>query len=607
MRKYFIFAFIAAFFVSCKQNETKISTAQDKTDEYTLAQLDSIGRAFVPETGEYGGTINIILSSDPDGFCPALTNSGYSMNVLELIFDGLIRRNPIDLEYEPNIAKDWEVSQDGLAWKFNLRDDVYFSDGVKLTAQDVLFTFNDVVYSEKLNPPLNYNFRVDGEKIAVSAPDSFTVEFKLPKPFAPFLTVVGMSILPKHLYEKHAADATLESFLSSGTDPKNVVGSGPFMLSKVELGQQIILAKNPYFWKKDAQGNALPYLDFVRFAIIQEPNMQTMMFQNGKIDHYMLSGEHFPHLKPKEKEGNFKLYRVGPRWYDRFFVFNQNNQVDEKTGKPFLDPKKQKWFRSKEFRQACAYAINYDDIIKIVFNGLAYPPAGVWGNHKGKFSDPSIKQYYYDLQKADSLLNSIGYIRNADGARSDDEGNPIEFTITTSAGIERIAKMFGIVRKDLEQLGFKVHLDFVEFNTMISRIYNTYNWDIVAFSLGGIVDPHFGTSSNIPTSQRYIINPQRKDKNGRDIPKENRDYELRVAEIFEEAVKEMDEEKRAQLYFEWQNIDKEQCHFVYLPIDEVILGLQNKFGNIHLTSNLNSMESLIHNIDEIYLKTPVEK
>ena len=601
MIKYFILAVAAGFLLlACGKSGIQNQKSHSRAD-YTLEQLDSIGRAFVPEIGKYGGTINLVLASDPDGFCPALTNSGYSQDVLGFIFEGLIRRNPVDLEYEPNIAESWEVSPDGLVWTFKLRNDVHFSDGVKLTSADVYFTFNGVVYNDKLNSPLNYNFRVDGEKIIVSALDSLTVEFRLPKPFAPFLTVVGMPILPKHLYEKHANDGTLEAFLSSGTNPRNVVGTGPFMLSRVELGQQVVLARNPHYWKKDAAGNALPYLDFVRFVIIKEPNMQTMMFQNGKIDHYMLSGEHFPLLKPREKQGNFKIYRVGPRWFDRFFVFNQNNQIDERTGRAFLDPKKQRWFRTKEFRQAAAYAINYDEIINIVFNGLAYQPAGVWGAHKGKFS-ANLPQYHYDLQKADSLLNSIGYLRNANGMREDGLGNPIEFTITTTAGVERISRMFGIVRKDLEALGFKVHLNFVEFNTMISQVYNTYNWDVVAFSMGGISDPHFGKNSNIPSSQRYMVNPQRQDENGNNIPKIDRDYELRIGEIFNLAVQEMDEAKRAELYFEWQRIDNEQSHFIYLPIDEVILGIRNGFGNIHLTSHLNSIESLIHNIELIYIK-----
>ena len=602
MRKYFILALAAGFLLlSCAKTENNRSKSLSRAD-YTLEQLDSIGRAFVPSIGNFGGTINLALSADPDGFCPPLTNSGYSQEVLSFIFEGLIRRNPVDLEFQPHIAKSWEVSPDGLVWTFKLRDDVYFSDGIRLTSADVLFTFNGVVYNDKLNSPLNHNFRVDGEKIKVSAPDSFTVEFRLPKPFAPFLTVVGMPILPKHLYETHAKNGTLGSFLSSGTNPQNVVGTGPFMLSRIDLGQQIILARNPHFWKRDAEGNSLPYLDFVRFVIIRDPNMQTMRFQNGDIDHIMISGEHFPLLKPRERQGNFRIHRVGPRWFDRFFVFNQNNQVDERTGRPFLDPMKQRWFRTKEFRQAAAYAINYDEIINIVFNGLAHPPAGVWGEHKGKFSYPNARRYYFNLEKADSLLNSIGYLRNANGVREDDQGNPIEFTITTTAGVERISRMFGIVRKDLEALGFRVHLNFVEFNTMISQVYNTFNWDVVAFSMGGIADPHFGKNSNIPSSSRYLVNPQRQDAAGNNIPKYDRDYELRIGEIFNLAVQEMDEKKRAELYFEWQRIDGEQSHFIYLPIDEVILGIRNGFGNIHLTSHLNSIESLIHNIELIYVK-----
>ena len=549
MVKYFILTLVAVFFTSCGQNNANLS-GEGGRDQYTLEQLDSIGRAFVPKIGNRGGTINLVLASDPDGFAPALTNSGYSMEVLSFIFEGLVTRNPVNMEFEPNIAESWEMSDDGLTWTFNLREDVYFSDGVRLSSADVLFTFNDVVYNERLNSPLNHNFRVNGEKIKLSAPDSFTVVFNLPAPFAPFLTVVGMSIMPKHLYASHAANGVLESFLSSGTNPQNVVGTGPFMLSRVELGQQIILERNPHFRKRDAEGNALPYLDFVRFAIIREPNMQTMMFQNGRIDHYMLSGEHFPLLKPREREGNFRIFRVGPRRFNRFFVFNQNNQINEQTGQPFLDPVRQRWFRDKTFRQAAAYAINYDEIINIVFNGLAHPPAGVWGPHNGKFSDPALEQFHYNPQKADSLLNSIGFLRTTDGFRTDDQGNRIEFTVTTTAGIERISRMFGIVRKDLENLGLRVHLDFVEFNTMISRVYNTFNWEVVAFSLGGIADPHFARSTVMPSSQRYVINPQRQDRHGNDIPKVDRDYELRIAEIFNEAVQEMDEEKRAALYFE---------------------------------------------------------
>jgi len=302
-----------------------------------------------------------------------------------------------------------------------------------------------------------------------------------------------------------------------------------------------------------------------------------------------------------EKEKNFSVLRVGPSWYDPFFLFNQNDQVDEK-GKPFVDPKKQKWFRTKEFRQACAYAVSYDEIIKIIYNGLAYPSAGVWGKHKGKFHESSARLYSYNPKMADSLLTSIGMIdRNKDGIREDADGNPVEFTITTSAGVKIIEDTYAIVRKDLENLGVKVHLDLVEFNTLIERTSNTFNWDVAAFAMGGINDPHFGKSSWCSNSFRYIINPQRKDSAEKEIRKKNRDYELKINKIFEKAAVEMDETKRKALYAEWQKIEMEQCHTVYMPLKEVIIGVQNKFGNVHLTGNLAFLQSILHNVDELYI------
>jgi peptide/nickel transport system substrate-binding protein len=580
---------------SCQKGASTPNSLPSK--DYSLDQLDSIGKAYVPQIGTYGGEAHLPLDADPDGFCPALASSGYSMTVLAYIFEGLVTSDPVTLDYKPAIAKSWEVSPDGLAWTFHMRDDVFFSDGVKCSAHDVVFTFNDVIYNEKLHSSLNYNFRINDRKIDVSAPDSFTVIFRLPFPFAPFLTVAGMDILPRHLYAKNAADGTLESFLSNGAKPESVVGTGPFMLSKVDLGQRIVLKKNPRYWKKDSAGNRLPYLDQVVLLIIKEPNVQMLKFKAGEIDHLLLMGEHYPILKPLENEGGFSLYKVGPRWYDGFFEFNENNQKNPKTGKYYLEEKKQKWFRNKNFRKACAYAVNYREIINIVYNGLAYPPGGVWGKHKGYFHNPKAITYTYDTEKAKELLAQEGFKdRNGDGFLEDADGNTAEFTITTTAGVKLITDVFGIVRKDLEKIGLKAHLNFIEFNNVLDKIQNTYDWDVVAMSLGGIRDPHFGKSSEIYSSFRYTINPNQK--------KPSSPWEARVAEIFDLAVSEMDKTKRKALYDEWQEIVMDQCTKVYLPIREVVLGASNKFGNIHLTRYLGNIEDLLYNIDEIYVKQP---
>lgn len=585
---------IMAVVISCQKKGVS-TTSLPQNKGYTLDQLDSIGRTYVPEIGTYGGEVNLPLDADPDGFCSALANSGYSQNVIGYIFEGLVISDPVTLEFKPHIAKSWDISPDGLQWVFHMRNDVCFSDGIKCSAHDVVFTFNDIIYNDKLHSPLNYNFRIQNKKIDVSAPDSFTVVFKLPFAFAPFLTVAGMDILPRHLYEKYAANWTLESYLSNSAKPEAVVGTGAFMLEKVELGQRIVLKRNPNYWKKDKAGNSLPYLGKVNLLIIKEPNVQMLKFKTGEIDQLVLMGEHYPILKPLEKELGFTLYKVGPRWYDGFFEFNENNQKNPKTDSYYLEEKKQKWFRNKNFRKACAYAINYQEIINIVYNGLAYPPAGIWGKHKGFFHDSAAMSYSYDVEKAKALLSQAGFKDvNGDGYLEDSAGNTVEFTIMTTAGLKMAEDMYKMVRKDLENIGLKVHLNFVEFNNMMDKLSNTFDWDVAAYSLGGIIDPHFGKSSEIYSSPRYVINPNQKTPS---YP-----WEGRIAEIFDSAVSEMDKYKRKRLYDEWQEIVMDQCTKVYMPLREVIIGVNNKFGNIHLTRYLGLGSDLLYNIDEIYIK-----
>jgi peptide/nickel transport system substrate-binding protein len=585
---------IMALLVCCEKKNDSASPLPQGND-YTLDQLDSIGKAFVPEIGTYGGEIHLPLDAELDGFCPALTNSGYSSKVFEYIYEGLVKLDPVTLEFIPLIAKSWNVSADGLRWTFNMRNDVYFSDGGKCSAHDVVFTFNDIVYNERLKSPLNYNFRINDKKIDVSALDSFTVVFNLPYAFAPFLTVAGMEIMPRRLYAKYAANGTLESYLSNSAQPEMVVGTGPFMLEKHELGQQVVLKRNPNYWKKDKAGNSLPYLDRIVMLIIKELNVQMLKFKAGEIDQLDLRGEHYPILKPLEKELNYSLYKIGPRWYDNFFVFNENNQKNPRTNKFYLEEKKQKWFRNINFRKACAHAINYQEMINIIYSGLAYPPMSIWGKHKGYFHNAAVPTYFYDVEKAKSLLSQAGFKDiNADGFLEDPDGNTVEFTIMTGAGVKIIEDQLKLVRKDLENIGFKVFLNFIEFNNLMDKLTNTFDWDVIAYAIGGPIDPHFLKSSAIYSSQRYDINPSQKSPS---YP-----WEGRIAEIFDLAAAEMDKTKRKALYDEWQAIVMEQCTRVYLPVREVILGVNNKFGNIHLTKYLARESNLIYNFEEIYIK-----
>jgi len=130
MKKILVLIICGLLVASCGKKRS--NKQQDLLPEYSLEQLDSIGKNYVPEIGTYGGTITIPISSDPDGFCPVTVTTAVANDILDYyIFEGLITLDMVTLDYIPKIAKKWTTSDDGLIWTFLMRDDVYFSDGVK--------------------------------------------------------------------------------------------------------------------------------------------------------------------------------------------------------------------------------------------------------------------------------------------------------------------------------------------------------------------------------------------------------------------------------------------------------------------------------------------
>ncbi|PON10053.1 ABC transporter substrate-binding protein, partial [Candidatus Entotheonella serta] len=150
------------------------------------------------------------------------------------------------------------------------------------------------------------------EKMTVKALDDYTVQCVLPVPFAPFLRSMGTSIYPKHILEKHVNDGSFTSTWDVSTDPAQIIGTGPFTIERYDVGERVILKRNPNYWLKDAAGNSLPYLEKIIFLIVPSQATSLLKFQAKETDLYNVTGEHFPILKPQEKEGNFTIYKQGP-------------------------------------------------------------------------------------------------------------------------------------------------------------------------------------------------------------------------------------------------------------------------------------------------------
>lgn len=543
---------------------------------------------YTPQIGRYGGTLRMATIADPKRYNPITAQETSSGVVTDYVFEGLTTQDAFTGQAKPLLAESWETNADGTEWTFHLRHDVQWSDGQPFTAEDVLFTL-EAIFAPGVANSMRSILTIDDEPVVATAPDPHTVVFHLPAPFAPFDRAAGFSIVPKHILGPALEAGEFGSTWGVDTPPGEVIGTGPFLFTDFQPGQRVILKRNPNYWKKDAAGNRLPYLDRIVFGVVQSTDVLLLKFQQGEIDYHAVRGKDYPLLKPKEREGNFTLYKTGPAFGSIFIYFNQNGRTNPETGKPYLPPHKYGWFSQQQFRQAVAHAIDKSSIIEIVLNGLGYEQWGPMSPSAGYFYNPDVRKYPYDPDRARALLAEIGIKdRNQNGVLEDSEGREIEFTFFTNSGNEERVDTAEIIRKDLERLGMKVHFSQIEFNALLDKMDNS-EYDLVLMGLTGGVEPHFGKNVWDSSAQLHMWNPKQ--------PEPATEWEARIDKLFNAGVKELDPEKRKAIYDEWQGIVAEQLPLIYTCLSERIFAVRNRFGNMHPTP----LGGAFHNLEEIYV------
>ncbi|MBN1521698.1 MAG: ABC transporter substrate-binding protein, partial [Candidatus Aureabacteria bacterium] len=407
---------------------------------------------FSEEEPRSGGTLRLYTISDPKSFNPVIAQETSTTEITGYIFESLLEQDVDTLKMKPRLAESWTRSEDGLVWEFFLREDALWNDGHPLSADDVIFTYNYLVYNEKIPTSTRDILTIRGKRILVEKTGERSVRFILPSPFAPFLRTCGaVEILPRHKYEKYVREDTFHLAMSLDSTTEDIVGTGPFMLEEYKPGQSVLLKRNPLYWKKHGE-NQLPYLEKISFAIFSD-EVALIQFQQKNIDVYGVRGEDFPILKPLEKEKGFVIYNLGPQFGSNFITFNLNN--DKKTdGSYYIDKRKLDLFRKKEFRKAVAYAIDKDFIIDSVFNGFAeiqYTPVSPANTI---FYNPEAAEkfpYPYDPEKAKELLSQCGLKDiNNDGILDYPDGSTVEFNLFTNSGNKLREKICEIIRKDME-------------------------------------------------------------------------------------------------------------------------------------------------------------
>ncbi len=546
-----------------------------------VEELRRNAESFSYEIGVHGGTLTVATISEPLTFNLALARDAGSSGVLGYLFEGLTQTSWLNDEIEPLLARSWERSDDGLRWVFYLRDDVLWHDGTPLTAHDVEFTFNRVIYNDdfQASSRASFEFRFQNaetgqweqSQMTVTALDDHTVEFVLPQPFAPFLRSLGTAIYPKHILEDPIEAGTFVEFWGLDTDPTTIIGTGPFTIGEYTPGERFVFERNPDYWLEDDAGGRLPYLDRVVQLIVEDLEAELALFRDGTTDFHGVLGEEFALLDPVADAENFTLHRRGPGFGTNFLAFNQNPGSND-AGEPFVDPVQLRWFQTTAFRQAVAHAMDKAAMIDGVQHGLGYPQWSSVSPAAGDFHNPEVRQYPYDLDKANEILDELGWLdTDDDGIREDDMGNTISFTMVTNEGNSVRADITGIIHEGMTAVGLDVDFQIVDFGDMVAQLTATYDWEALVVGLTGSPDPFGGMTVWHSGEGLHLWHPNQ--------PEPATEWEAKIDELYIAGSRELDHEQRVQHYWDAQAIVAENVPLIYTTQSERLGAVRNVFGN----------------------------
>ncbi len=507
--------------------------------------------------------------NQPEGLTsldPAFSRSQANIWAVTQLYNGLVALDD-SLKPGPALARRYEIAPDGKTYTFTLRPDARFHDsevfaggkGRRVVAQDFVYSFKRLLYGPTASPG-GWIFRgkvlenAQGEPsdtCFVAANDS-TLRVYLKEPFIPFLSILTMPyayVVPQEAVQRYGKDFR-----------EHPVGTGPFLFKEWDEGNAIIYHRNPNYWKRDAQGRQLPYIDAVQISFIQDRKTEFLTFQQGKLDFIsgIRSGSRDLIMHPdgtvrEDFQGKFRLQKV-PYLNTEYIGMQQdltNLRGDNaETGKALQD---------KRVRQALNYALNKPELLAYFLNNVGLPGlSGFVPASLPSYSQELVPGYSYQPAKARQLLAAAGY----------GPGKPLRLRLSTVAETKEYCEYY---QKKWAEVGVQVEIDVNQ-----------------AAAHGELIDngrAAFFTRSwlgDYPDAENYLAlfySPNFAPAG----PNKTHFKSAAYDRLYEQAKLAQDVAKRYDLYRKMDQIVVESCPVIAVYYDEVVRLTQN---NVHgLTPN----------------------
>jgi peptide/nickel transport system substrate-binding protein len=586
LRRLALLGFVLALAGCGKQSGSQPNTGHPLSPSPLVAQC---------EPGQPGGRFVIALPTSPNTFNPLFATNGASDAITRLLFGTLVNLNLVTQEPGPGLAESWAVAADQKTWTVKLRQGVRWSDGQPFGADDVIFTWNSIMYNPEFNRITLDLFRINGRNFEVSKVDDFTVRVVTPEVFAPFIEFFGITpILPRHVLEGAVKEQVFPMAYGIKSRPERIVGCGPYRVKEVRLGQFTLLERNPEYWVADRQGRRLPYFDEVMFTVAGGPGDDARSFLEGKSDVFeTVRPENYMQFKEASVGAGFQLVDLGVGAERDFLWFNQNTGTDAQ-GKPIVNPAKLKWFRNQKFRQAVSCAIDRDRIVREVYGGRAQAIYGFLSTENPRWNNSNTPRFAFDPARARALLGEIGIKPHAgDGQMVDAEGIPIEFVFYSNAGNPLRERAALLIQEDLQKLGLKATYVPLDFRGLVTRINVTFDYEAALMGLGG--------GGADPASQVNVLRSSEELHQWFPFQKTpSTDWEARIDSLMDAQMRTLDFAQRKKDFDEVQVILADELPMIYTVSPFTYSAIRSGVGN--LRPAMLSAYHLTWNLEELYFK-----
>ena len=435
MKKYLYFAAAAAlFFSSCSGGNS-----YELKKEYT----DKPARGDILIEGSIG---------EPSTLNPVLASDSASHDITGLIFNGLVKYDKA-LKLTGELAKSWNISNDGLVITFKLRKNIKFHDGVEFTSKDVKFT-----YEKYVDPSVKTAYRSLFELVdRVETPDKYTVKVYYKKPYAPALETWTASVIPAHIYG--------EGDFNKSPYNRKPTGTGPYVFKEWATADKIVLEANPAYFEGE------PYISGYIYRVIPDMSVMFMELASGSIDMMGLTSDLYLGKASEKPFGQrFNKFKY-PSFSYTYIGYNMERDL----------------FKDARVRKALCYAIDTKTIIQGVRGGLAEPATGPFIPGSWAYNE-EVEPYPYDTQKAAKLLSECGWKRNKKGIL-EKNGRKFKFTLMTNNGNKEREQIATIAQEQFGKLGIKVNIKIIEWNVFLSQYIDRKDFDAVVMGWSLSRDP----------------------------------------------------------------------------------------------------------------------